>query len=292
CLDLNTDPNDKDRRLSEGSCFKVFHNVSDCRRYIEENDKEKIVLIVASHLGRLIMPSIHELPQLAAIYVYCHNKKETEKWTKQYTKIKNVYVESSDLLRQLYVDHVKAKSTGTNTDRLFEDIDLEAHMSLISVYNRTESSSTPLNGNFLWFQLFIELLLRLTLDATEAKRELVDFFKETYQNNESEQKKIAQFDQHYSGDQAVMWYTKDFCLYRLLNKALRKQDLDQLYTFRLFVVDIFNQLTQEHKNLVDWSSESKLSVYRSQAISTSELERIQHSINEFMSMNSFLSTPM
>jgi hypothetical protein len=87
CLDFNTDPREEDRRQLLSSYFKIFHNLSDCRSYIEENQNKNIILIAASYLGRIIMPSIHPLSQLTAVYIYCDNKRETEEWTKCYPKV-------------------------------------------------------------------------------------------------------------------------------------------------------------------------------------------------------------
>lgn len=92
CLDANTDPHEEERRNLLVNYFKIFHNVSECQKYIEENKEKNIILIAASYFGRIIMPNIHLLSQLSAAYIYCDNKNETEKWTKCYPKV------SSDLL--------------------------------------------------------------------------------------------------------------------------------------------------------------------------------------------------
>jgi tetratricopeptide (TPR) repeat protein len=191
----------------------------------------------------------------------------------------------------MYFDQIKCKECeSTLLQCPIGAIELQDQTSTFSIYNRSESSSTKLNGNFLWFQLFIEVLLRITYTVKTAKEELVNLFNKTYCNNIIEQRKINEFDKDYECDQAIKWYTKDFCLYKLLNTALRKQDIDCLYTFRMYVVDIYKQLSKEHEQLKESSTNSILHVYRSQAISTTELERMKQSINEFISMKSFLST--
>ncbi|CAF1150616.1 unnamed protein product [Didymodactylos carnosus] len=70
----------------------------------------------------------------------------------------------------------------------------------------------------------------------------------------------------------------------MLNKALRVQNIDILFTFRFLITDIHNQLVKE-------SSDTNLRrLYRGQVISKEELARLRSSIGEFISINSFLST--
>jgi hypothetical protein len=45
------------------------------------------VLIVSGHLGCIVVPEIHRLPQVASIYVYCMNKAAHEKWSRSYSKV-------------------------------------------------------------------------------------------------------------------------------------------------------------------------------------------------------------
>jgi hypothetical protein len=44
-------------------------------------------LIVSGQFGREIVPKIHQLEQLSAIYVYCMNKEANEQWAKDFLKV-------------------------------------------------------------------------------------------------------------------------------------------------------------------------------------------------------------
>ncbi len=48
-------------------------------------------LIVEDTIGQQIVPLIHDIPQLDAIYIFCGNESPHEQWMKEYTKIKGVY---------------------------------------------------------------------------------------------------------------------------------------------------------------------------------------------------------
>jgi hypothetical protein len=64
-------------------------------------------------------------------------------------------------------------------------------------------------------------------------------------------------------------------LYRLLNKALRVQNIDLLYLFRFFIRDLGEQL---EKN----KCTSSIRVYRAQQMSKEEVDILRHSVDEYI----------
>ncbi|CAF4183835.1 unnamed protein product, partial [Rotaria magnacalcarata] len=76
------------------------------------------------------------------------------------------------------------------------------------------------------------------------KNELINLCQKFYENNPKELSLVREFEQNYSSNQAVWWYTRDSFVYRLLNKALRVQNIDLLFLFRFFIRDIEVQLKQ------------------------------------------------
>jgi tetratricopeptide (TPR) repeat protein len=115
------------------------------------------------------------------------------------------------------------------------------------------------------------------------KNELIELCKKEYKDNETELAIIYEFEKDYSPSRALWWYTRESFLYRLLNKALRVQNIDLIFHFRFFIRDIGEQL-ERHK------CSSPICVYRGQVISKEELQILKNSIGEFISINSFLST--
>ena len=86
-------------------------------------------------------------------------------------------------------------------------------------------------------------------------------------------------------DRALRWYTRESFLYRLLNKALRMQDIDLLFLFRFFIRDI-------HEQLQKLQCSTSIRVYQGQVITNDELQTLKVSIAQFISMTSFLSTSL
>lgn len=166
----------------------------------------------------------------------------------------------------------------------------EASSSLpIRIFDRKEESTSDLytqNGNFVWFQIFIEILLRMDDDTAELKAELIEYFNDIYKENSKQLEKIEVFEREYSSNDAIKWYTRDMCLYRLLNKALRARNVEVLVKFGFYIRDIFHQLS-DAASLEDENQQFK--VYHGQIISKDEFSRLENSIGAMISFDAFIS---
>ena len=60
------------------------------------------------------------------------------------------------------------------------------------------------------------------------------FVKKQFENNPKELIIIQEFEIKYDRSKAIGWYTRECCLYRILNKALRIQNTDALFIFGFF----------------------------------------------------------
>jgi tetratricopeptide (TPR) repeat protein len=148
--------------------------------------------------------------------------------------------------------------------------------------NDSEQSTTDLNGRFLQYQLLISCLLKMKTTSTD-KKEFILRCREIYKENPAQLKNIDDFEKEYVSEHSLWWYTTETFLYRLLNKALRIQDIDSLFLIRFFIRDIEQELHQRRYR-------SSISVYRGQLMSNDELNILKNSQNQFISINSFLST--
>ncbi|CAF0828725.1 unnamed protein product [Didymodactylos carnosus] len=264
--------------------MQTFDDLEKCEDYIRQAKNEKIVLIVSGRFGKEIIPRLHDLAQFSACYIYCGNKAANDKWAKAYPKVKGIFVHRDKLICEISTDQVaRSKIEDTNVS--------------ISIFTRLDNAKDAQQNLqskkavFLWFQLFIEVLLRMH-HKSSAKTEMIAICKKYYQGNTDEEKLIQEFEQNYKPENSVWWYTKESCLYRILNKALRSQDFDMIFALRFFITDISTQLKKEHNRFIRSTihREPIIRVYRGQGISTDELNLMKDNIGEFISMNSFLST--
>lgn len=69
--------------------LKTFEDSDQCEQYIRNlSSNDRLILIVSGRFGQQILPGIHNLRQVIAIYVYCMHKQSNEQWTKKFNKVK------------------------------------------------------------------------------------------------------------------------------------------------------------------------------------------------------------
>ena len=68
--------------------FETFEDAQVCENFMRLGNKDsRLVLIVGGHIGRQIVPKIHDLPQIAGIFIYCMDKDANEKWARTQKKV-------------------------------------------------------------------------------------------------------------------------------------------------------------------------------------------------------------
>ncbi|CAF4343203.1 unnamed protein product, partial [Rotaria sordida] len=120
---------------------------------------------------------------------------------------------------------------------------------------------------------------------TEAdKNELIRLCEQQYKGNSIELSNIREFQDKYSSNNVLRWYSRESFFYKTLNAALRTPaDIHTIFLFRKYITDIQYQL-KNHQ------AKNPVRVYRSQMISTNELETLKQCRDQFISVNSFFST--
>ncbi|CAF4747223.1 unnamed protein product [Rotaria sp. Silwood1] len=256
--------------------LRIFDNIDKCEEYIRQITQEKVILIVSGSLGRDFVPRLHDLPQLTACYVFCQDQKTNEQWANKYHKVNGVFINYDKLIAKISEDQIGRKNLVDGTS--------------ISVISSGSQSLEVRNAMFMWFQLFIEVLLRMHHKSNDRK-EFLDICKNNYNDNEEEMEMINEFEKSYKPENAIRWYTRESCFYRIMNKALRVQDFDLLFSLRFFITDIAKQIKIENEKFIRTTdSRNIFRVYRGQLIGNNELELMKNNIGQFLSMNSFLST--
>ncbi|CAF1323725.1 unnamed protein product [Rotaria sordida] len=148
------------------------------------------------------------------------------------------------------------------------------------------------SASFLWFQLLVSILKRMPTNTESAKNEMLDECRRYYKDNLVQLEKIQNFQCEYkSSDEAIFWYTSESFLYLSINRALRSENIDELYTYRFFIIDLCTQLSSIYKQQRQLKhDQKKLIVYRGQFMCYDELEKLKTSIGNLISTNSFFST--
>lgn len=74
-----------------------------------------------------------------------------------------------------------------------------------------------------------------------------------------------------------------------MNKALRTEDLDALYTFRAYITDLRSQIAFEHNQLRQTHSH-QIRLYRGLKLTQEEINQMLQNVGGLISMNGFFST--
>ncbi|CAF3717441.1 unnamed protein product [Rotaria sp. Silwood1] len=259
--DVNANENNRktQQKLRKSINFiKTFDDVKKCEQWIgrriQQSAEEKIILIVSDSYGCEIVPRIYELPQLVAIYVYCRGKMTNKKWLENYKQKSDELVTkiSNDQNEREMLEAISSSSMSSFTSSV------AAAASYSSFTDTKQNSSTELNGDFLWSQVCIEVLLRMKRRDND-REELINLCKQIYDGNKLELRNVEEFEQTYTPETAV------WC-------------------------DLYQQLKELY--LMTSHLESITRVYRGQALPTHELDGIKSIIGQHLSLNSFLSTSL
>ena len=253
---------------------QFYTDVEKCVELIQSIKTEHILLVVSGSLARIILPKIYNIRSVRAIFIFCERRQLHEYLLHEYRlKVIDVYTNRNLLLKSI-----------SDTMQLIEKQDM-----VFRVFNQKQKSTRDLtkeSASFLWNRLLIDILRKMPADD-RAKNEMLDHCTAYYRYNKEELKKIELFRKFYTSNEAIKYYTADSFLYKLLNKALRTEDIGLLYTFRFFIIDLCAQLEQEKEQLIE---SEPLTLYRGQQILKEEFENLQKNIGALIAINGFLST--
>ncbi|CAF0854292.1 unnamed protein product [Rotaria sordida] len=256
--------------------IRIFDSIEECKNYIQHLSRDdRVVLITNGRLGKEFVPCIHHFRQMTSIYIFCMDKKKNEMWPNAFIKIKGVFISLDELVKKLKCDQER---------QMHGKIDEPLSINVFTTRHKADQSTTALNLKFVHQNLFLDSLLQIkpTIKDTD---EFISRCLELYKDNPSQLSIIYEFQETYRSDQALWWYTRETFLYRLLNKALRIQNIGLLFVFRFFIYDIQRQLE------IDQCSQA-IRIYRGQLMSQDEIKELENSIGDHISINSFFSTSL
>jgi len=264
----------KERLRRINDYVKFYTDVNQCITSIQSGNREKIFLITSGSKASDILPSVVSLRQVDCIFIFCWKKERYEHLINRYSKIIGIYIHVDELCKSIQ-----------------EQIDLvDKQLQTFSFFDRSQKSTKDLSkesAEFLWFQLFNYIINRLPRDK-QAKQQMVEICKQYYRGNSKELSLIDQFDREYQSKEAIHWYSKQSFVYRLINKALRTEDIDLLYIFRFFIGDLTEALRHEHEKILS-SEKEILIVYRGAKLDKEEFDKLKENQHNLISTNGYLS---
>lgn len=259
----------------------LFDNELECLTYISSIKNETVLLIVSGLCATSkLLDSLHKLRHVDSIFIFCRNKDKYEHLKKDYQKIIGIFNEQ--------------KSLGLSIKNAIELVDRQSN--IFALYNTDKQKSmrdlSRESGSFIFLQLVKQVIKQMAINddgsMNESKQEMINACRLYYRGNQKEMRNIDEFEKDYQSNQAIKWYTRDSFIYKLINKALRTEDIDALYTYRFYIVDLCACVTNNCQILRD--SASHITVYRGVKMSKAERERMQESIGHHIAVNGFFSS--
>ena len=176
--------------------FKTFDDPDDCIAFINSISNEKVILFVNDALGDPVVSRIQDLQQLFAIYVICQTEEQADQWSENQPKIRGISTNINELL-----------------DKIQQDMEHDEGNLLTFTYSLPNADGKK-DPSFLINQMIKEILLDPE-EMTDAKKELVDFTRMEYENNQQQLEFIQQFEENYEKDQPLEFFEKHLFLYKV-----------------------------------------------------------------------------
>ncbi|CAF0841308.1 unnamed protein product [Rotaria sordida] len=247
----------------------TFTNTNQCFDFLTQLGDEKVFMIVSGTLGQLIVPIIHHMSHLNSIYIFCENQLKHEQWANEWTKMKGVFSQIDNLC-----------------DILITDI-RQCDRDSISI-SVTSDDLNRLDPSFMYTQLLKKLFLEMEYND-DVKKEFIDFCREQYRDNPYELQIIDEFEHDCGTHTPIWWYTRECFIYKMLNRALRIQDVEIIIMMSYFIRDVHRHIQEIHSQTIHQDS---FTVYRGQGMLLEDFDRIKMSKGRLLAFNNFLSTSL
>ena len=282
-VDVNIDESKPDCQNTLNQLRAIVNNVNLCTRadqciqFLQDTQNEKAFLIVSGSLGQKLVPHIHPLSQVDAIYVFCGDKSRHEAWAKDYPKVKGVHTKIEVICKEL---PIAAKQCNQDS----------VAVSIISANEEaSDGNLNRLEPCFMYTQIFKEILLEMEHDD-KSKADLVAHCRAFYQKNEAELKIIDEFEKNYQPESVIWWYTRECFTYQMLNRALRTLEADTIIKMGFFIRDLHQEIQKLYETQINNYPEKCFIVYRGQGLSIEDFNKLKKSKGGLLSFSIFLST--
>ena len=255
----------------------IFTDVDRCVAFLENVYNEKVIVITSEELGQNLVPCIHSMAQVHTIYIFCNNRVLHEAWTEGWSKIKGVCTRIEPICEVL--QYLTGQHNEDSTLISFVPLDLTTFATNLD----------QLEPSFMYTQLFKSAFLEMEHDKNEHK-DLVVYCREQKAGLSAELSVVDEFEHKYSPDKAIWWYTRECFIYPTLNRALRLLESDVIVEMGFFVHDLHQQIEQLHREQMEQYRGQSFELYRGQGLSTTDFDKLKHTLGGLLSFNNFLST--
>ncbi|CAF0900373.1 unnamed protein product [Adineta steineri] len=253
--------------------YKLYNNLETFLAEIGSMPKiTKLIVITSGSFAENLLPelSVSLLREISSILIFCKDSTNCQYLLTECRKIMDICTDEQSLKESI------ENELHPSTDFLLMDRNLQP---IFSLKNN--------NQDFNLYKQYIEILKHYPWSSNNREKMLDECIKR-YRKDNAQRRKIEEFRNSYTSATAINWYTRDSFLYRLVNKALRSLDMEQINVFRPYIKDLCKQLEHLHKQN---QSDTLLTVFRGHGnMPMDQFENIKENIGNLISFNGFLST--
>ena len=276
--DINKSTKDGQNALAElETVFNDVHIFTQPDAAIDlltEVNYMKAFLIIETIVSQQLVPLIHDIPQLNSIYIFSGNQSQHEQWTEEWIKIKGIHTDIKPICEvlQLVVKQCNRDSIA---------------MSFISMDQKTSAPNVDqLEPSFMYTQIFKEILL----DIEYSQQSVNSFTKYCRENDCGPVSTIDRFENEYSHESAIHWYTFPSFIYSMLNCALRMLEAEAIIIMGFLIRDLHQKIQDLYHKQIGSYYGKPFTVYRGQGLLKADFGKLLKTEGGLISFNNFLST--
>lgn len=172
----------------------MFTETEICITFLRGIQLEKVFLIASGSLAQGVVPRIHDMTQIDAIYIFCSNKSGHEEWVKNWRRVKGVFTE---------IKHI-SKALEQAVKQCDQDCAAVSFAS-ISADRASKVDLDQLEPSFMYTQLFKNTLITMEHDRKKVVLDLVKYCQQAYAENPSQLSLVNEFGRDYKPEQAIRW---------------------------------------------------------------------------------------
>jgi tetratricopeptide (TPR) repeat protein len=239
---------------------RFFYDPDALNTFLTECTHSKVIIILSYDKARSILNQMYKLTCVYSIYILSTNECEQTDWTQEYHRVTGVY-QTVRSLRDHLLQTLPQVSSG-----------------LIPVIITSESTTNDIP--FTYCQLLKESML-CNDDDSDLKKDMLEFCRFHYESNPIEMNNIDKFEEEFTPQKVIWWYTRNFFITKVLNRAVRTQEIDLLYKMRYIMQCLHTQLKSIAMN-------ERTTVYIVLDIPLDNAMKLQENINGLLLFGAYL----
>ncbi|CAF3395624.1 unnamed protein product [Rotaria socialis] len=253
---------------------KEFSDIEQCLDYIRERPNSKFYLNVTNDLDEDKMSTLKEYSQIRSIFQFTVSSRRTQPEDKLAD-----YQLSTPLITEMSSSCHKLMDSSILSDIEFTAVE------------KLPSHDFIIDSRFLiQYRITIEILLRIPI-TPESKTDFTDWCRENYSTNSKDIEAIELFDSKFKVGQAILWYTKQSFVSRILNRTFANDDIRLIFKIRYFIFHLYSELKTLYERFFEILN-TQITVYRGKQMPADEFQTLEASINKLVITKCFLSTSL